>query len=188
MDLMGAWLRRSVGATLLIPLGIVLAAGLVAVVGGGLGGLTSLSQIAAGPALPDAGSVIDSNPALEDSGLAGSPALGGAAAGAPAGGGSDTPGAGTGSSVGTGVATGNGGTGGGEVVAQPPGTPGSPPDPGAPPSSESAPPPASTQPSAPPESPLGGNVEDITSGLGDTVTGPLQPVTDGLLDVLAPNR
>ena len=187
---MGAWLRRSVGATLLIPIGIVLCAGLVAIVGGGLGGLTSLSQLAAGPALPDASSVIDSNPALEDSGLAGSPALGAAAAGGPGAGGAPTGAStGAGSSGADGTATlGTTPTGGDEIVATP-GPPGGPPS-GPGPPTRGSPPTTVTGPGLPPapDNPLGGNVDDITSGLDDTVSDPLQPVSDGLLDVLAPNR
>jgi hypothetical protein len=187
MDVMRAWLRRSLGAALSIPIGIVLAAGLVAAVGGGLGGLSSLSQIAAGPALPGAGTAIDSNPALADSGLAASPATGGAgssaAAGAPdaAGGGRLSSASGGGSGAG---AVGDGGGGGGGAPTgdgSPPvgGDPQNPADGGG----------SVTGPGAsPPENPLSGEVEDITSGLDEALPRPLAPATDGLLDVLAPNR
>jgi len=189
MDLMRAWLRRSVGAALSIPIGILLAAGLVAAVGGGLGGLSSLSQIAAGPALPGAGTAIDSNPALADSGLAASPATGGAgssaAAGAPdaAGGGRLSSASGGGSGAGAGAVGDGGGGGGGAPTGDgsPPvgGDPQNPADGGG----------SVTGPGAsPPENPLSGEVEDITSGLGEALPRPLAPATDGLLDVLAPNR
>ena len=188
MDLMRAWLRRSVGAALSIPIGIVLAAGLVAAVGGGLGGLSSLSQIAAGPALPGAGTAIDSNPALADSGLAASPATGVAGSSAAAddpdaaGGGRLSRASGGGSGAGAGAVGDGGGGGGGAPTGD-----GSPPvggDPQNPDGGGSV-----TGPGAsPPENPLSGEVEDITSGLGEALPRPLAPATDGLLDVLAPNR
>ena len=45
---------RAAGASLIAPLALLLAAGVVAS-GGGLGGLGSLGQIASGPSLPDTG-------------------------------------------------------------------------------------------------------------------------------------
>lgn len=55
---------RAAGASLIAPLVLLLAAGVVAS-GGGLGGLGSLGQIASGPSLPDTGPTTASSSSIE---------------------------------------------------------------------------------------------------------------------------
>ena len=79
MGLVRTWSRqvaRAAGASLIAPLVLLLAAGVVAS-GGGLGGLGSLGQIASGPSLPDTGVTTASSPSVESAEIA-------AAAAAPA--------------------------------------------------------------------------------------------------------
>ena len=61
---------RAAGASLIAPLVLLLAAGVVAS-GGGLGGLDSLGQIASGPSLPDTGLATASSSSLEGAEIVG---------------------------------------------------------------------------------------------------------------------
>lgn len=186
MDVMRAWLGRSVGATLLVPVGIVLAAGIVAAVGGGLGGLASLSQLATGTGLPDTALVVDADPALGDSGLAASPALGGTPAPGSGGAGASTEGTDAAAATEGGDSGGTPQTPAGDDVPRGPGGP----EPGGPPSPSPGrvtvcycgPEPGPPDLVNPP------NVDEVTRGLGEALPGPLRPMTDGLLDVFAPGQ
>jgi hypothetical protein len=71
---------RAAGASLIAPLVLLLAAGVVAS-GGGLGGLGSLGQIASGPSLPDTGLRTASSPSVGSAEIVA--AAGPAARGAP---------------------------------------------------------------------------------------------------------
>lgn len=67
MGLVRTWSRqvaRAAGASLIAPLALLLAAGVVAS-GGGLGGLGSLGQITSGPSLPETGLTTPSSASIE---------------------------------------------------------------------------------------------------------------------------
>ena len=73
MGLVRTWSRqvvRAAGASLIAPLVLLLAAGVVAS-GGGLGGLGSLGQIASGPSLPDTGLSTASRSSIESAEIVG---------------------------------------------------------------------------------------------------------------------
>jgi hypothetical protein len=178
VDLVRQLRRRAVGASLLVPLVLLLAAAAVATSGGGLGGLGSLGQLSSGPALPDTGL------ALATPENSGSAEIVGAEIGeSPAPAATDLPGA-DGSAL---AAAGTGGLpgafepteGGGPVPT--PRTPDdvvTPPRSGAP--SEE---PAVPAPPAPGSDPVG-EVIDETRQIGESLPGPLGPVTRGILDLL----
>ena len=167
------------GASLIAPVALLLAAVVVATGGGGLGGLGSLGQISAGPTLPDIGPVSTPRASLEEAELAtaglapAATVAPGVAGGGP--GGASTP-------VTGGGPEGPGGGPGGAItpVFGPPGSP--PPATGQPPG---AVPPASAPqpPAAPPADPVG-DVIDTTRGLGESLPAPLGPTTGDIADSL----
>ena len=178
MGLVGTWTRqiaRAAGASLIAPLVLLLAAGVVAS-GGGLGGLDSLGQIASGPSLPNTGLPKASRSTIESAELVGTapPASGPARSTAPptAIASAAPPGAApsraraaaaprteVGSSAGP-VAGGRpGARGEGTLVEEPTTT-------------------------APPAAPPGDELQETTEGLGESIAEPLRPVGNQLLDLL----
>lgn len=178
---MHTWWRqvaRAAGASLIAPLVLLLAAGALASAGG-LGGLGSLGQLASGPSLPDTGLPSASSSSIERAEIVGAapPAPSGPVRSAP-------PDA--------------------QLASAAP-----PPARSSPSVAEAAAPPAQTDfgsrtepPSAgspvmrtgegsivedptvtAPPSAVGG-LEETTSGLGESLTEPLRPVTNQLLDLL----
>ena len=188
MGLVRAWtgqLARAAGASLLAPLVLLVAAGVVASAGG-LGSFSSLGEAASGPSLPDIGLAATPGSALEGAEIVGadlspppepaSPALPApealASAAPPA---ADRSGS--------------------DVTVSPP-EPAPPrrrgesfelreptrPPTGGPPA-PTAPPRAPTAPAVPPP------VEELleaTRGLGDVLREPLEPLTDTLMELLGP--
>jgi hypothetical protein len=174
-------MRRSVGATgasLAVPVGILVVAAAI-VVSGGVGGVGSLGQAFSGPALPDTGTSAKAASATGNVAVTAAVPSGAGTAGAA------TP-------------TGGGAGGGGLAGPTTPGTtpgPGGPPSPGARTSPPGAPPtggggnssPGGGGGGAPPSSPAPGPVQqiiDTTRGLGNAVPEPVAPVTDEVLDMV----
>lgn len=177
MGLVRTWSRqvaRAAGASLIAPLVLLLAAGVVAS-GGGLGGLGSLGQIASGPSLPDTGLTTASSSSVESAEIvvaAPAPAARAAPPSAPP---------------------------AGELASATPATRAAP---SAVPSvqaelrsraeraTEPTPPTprregvlvGDTAPDPPPD--RGGGLEETTQGLGESLVEPLRPVTNQLLDLL----
>ena len=191
MGLAGDWGRqtaRAAGVSLIAPVALLGAAAVIALGGGVLGGLGSLTQIASGPSLPEAD--VGALPRSTALGRAQVVSLDLGPAGAVAG----APGpitAGSAPSAGPG-----GGAGpGGDDVAVSPGGPqrgssggGQPPGGGAPVPGGPAPAaPAVPTPATPgPGSPVG-DVVDTTRDLGESLPGPVGPTVDDTLDsVLGP--
>jgi hypothetical protein len=167
------WLRRALeaaGASLLAPVAILLAAGVLAV-GGGLGGLSELGQIASGPSLPGP-DLAAGGSAIEDADIVGadlsSPpaavALGpGAVPGAP-GAPPAAPGAGPLPSP----------------LLQVPSAPGG----GGAPPGGSGTPPVQVPGGGTPGAPLQGPAETTVEGVRPLVPEPIQPVTEDVLNLL----
>ena len=180
MDLVRQLRRRAVGASLLVPLALLLAAAGVAASGGGLGGLGSLGQLASGPALPDTGLA---DLAVENSGSA--EIVGAQVGEGPATAATNLPGAGGEALASAGVAggapapfaPGDGSApilpvpGPDDVVTVPPGG-------GQGDAGETPAPPAET-PATPVE-----QVIDDTRRAGESLPGPLGPVVGNILDLL----
>ena len=175
------WIRQvlgATGATLLVPVAVLIAAGVLAA-GSGLGGISSLGQIGAGPTLPEPG--IDSASSLGDADIVGadlaSPELaaGDGTAAATIG---DIP-AGTGGaplpSPLTQTGPGGGGGGGGFSAPDGPGEGIAPPGGGVPPGDGGPGP--------------GSPVDEVVGpgGLADEVTQPIAPVTDRVIDLISPD-
>jgi len=165
------WLRQALGAagaSLLAPLAILLAAGILAA-GGGLGGLSELGQISSGPTLP--ASDLDAGvPSIADADIVGADLDAAGGGGQPGGGGADGF---TGALGRTGPlpspladvpATPVGGGGGGGVNEAPPA-------------------PTLESPATAPGGPAGEIVE-TTRGLQMVVPEPIRPVTDDLINLL----
>jgi hypothetical protein len=169
---------RAAGASLIAPLVLLLAAGVVAS-GGGLGGLDSLGQIASGPSLPDTGLASQTRSSLAGAEIVGAdvaapsqaarsvPSREQLASATPP---TSAP------RVARSVAP------RADTVA---GTRPDSPDAGAPPLTdgrEGALAPEGDP--APPASDPVGDLEETTRGLGDSLSEPLGPVTNQLLDLL----
>ena len=169
---------RAAGASLIAPLVLLLAAGVVAS-GGGLGGLDSLGQIASGPSLPETGLETESSSSIEGAEIVGAEPAGAAAGSTPGAGQAElasaspptrapaadatAPQAETDvSSQGQAPATGSPptGTGDGTLVGKP---------------DETRPPIAPDRVD---------DLQETTQGLGQTLTEPLRPVSNGLVDLL----
>ena len=171
------WLRQALGAagaSLLAPLAILLAAGILAA-GGGLGGLSELGQISSGPTLP--ASDLDAGvPSIADADIVGADldaAGGGGEPGVPSATGGEGADGFTGAPGGTAPlpspladvpATPVGGGGGGGVNEAPPA-------------------PTLESPATAPGGPAGEIVE-TTRGLQMVVPEPIRPVTDDLINLL----
>jgi hypothetical protein len=172
VDLAQSWYRqtaRAAGASLIAPLAILLAAAVVAVGGGGLGGISSLTQIASGPDAPPESSppsdLADASVIAAEQTTEGGRALAARTSepetlseSTPAAPGTGTvptvpPTGGPGDGIGTGI-------GGSEVS-----------------------PPSQTTPSAPPPGPIGDLAGNV-GGLGESLPPPLQPITNSLLELL----
>jgi hypothetical protein len=166
VDLAQSWFRqvaRAAGASLIAPLAIVLAAAVVAVGGGGLGGISSLTQIASGPDAPATGVAPGG---LADAGVIAPEERERRPAARPATAEEPEPQA----EVET--------EGGIETPTLPPVT--GQPNGGVTVPDVDIPPPTGTTPSRPAPNPVG----DLVGNVGESVPTPLQPVTQGLLQLL----
>ena len=175
-------MARAMGASLIAPMALLLAATLVAAGGGGLGGLGSLGQIASGPSVPDSGLASVPRSSLGEAELV-TASVGADSPSAPTGEGPAPSGPGAPS------AGPNGSPGGGDLGLTPgePGGPGTPNIRGTDPPVTGGPP-AST-PGAPQVADPVGEVIDPARGIGELVPAPLQPTTDGIIDsLLGPPR
>ncbi len=178
MGFVSIWTRqvaRAAATSLIAPLALLLAAGVVAS-GGGLGGIGSLGQIASGPAIPDLG--LDSSPAssLEGAEIVGAgvsepgvptspaPPTGSLASAAPTSAASPTDG---------------GAPPGGRRAPQPPAATIRPP---APPGEDGVRAPSAPSPPAAPNP--GDDLLEATRGIGDLMPGPLGPITGDILNLL----
>lgn len=166
------WLRQSLGAagvSLLVPLAILGAAGVLAA-GGGLGGLSDLGQIASGPTLPG-NELTEGGPAIADADIVGADL--GAPAGTPAGGGTaGAPGPFSGSPGGTSSLP--------SPLLDVPSTPGGGENVNGGPVTGPGQPPAAPAPAiGPVQEPLG-----PTRQVPTVVPEPIQPVTQNLIDLL----
>ena len=181
VDLVRSWLGqalRATGAAVVVPVAILVALSLSAIGGSGLGGLGSLSQIVAGPAVPGSGVTVDDGDseigdavtqlaASDTSGAAGDPgATTGPGVAPGSGGGGDVP-------AGSGPFPNDGGgdtPGGGDIDGT------TPPDGGGPGPPEPPPP----QPPGVVEG-VGQTVTDVTAGTPVAPT--VEDAVDGLGDV-----
>jgi hypothetical protein len=182
MTLAQAWLRQAIGAagaSLLVPAAIFIAAAALAA-GGGLGGLSSLGQIASGPTLPTP-TETPAGSELAEADIVGADlaAVSGATGASTAAGGTATP---PGSAIAAPV----------RGLLAPLRTPtpnvggGSPSEPA--PTGELVTPPVGGG-MAPAEPPTQGPVAeliDTTQGVGEELVGPLAPITDPILDLVLP--
>ena len=185
MGLVRTWtgqLARAAGASLLAPLVLLAAAGVVASAGG-VGSFSALGEAASGPSLPDIGLAATPGSALEDAEIVGADLASPPEAAAPP----------LAASEALASAAPPATEGGDEIAISPPeagpeprrvepfeleGRP-APPGAGAP--TPGAPPTAPPAPAAPPP------VEDLleaTRGIGDALREPLRPLTDTLLELL----
>jgi hypothetical protein len=180
VDLVRQLRRRAVGASLLVPLVLLLAAAAVAASGGGLGGLGSLGQLSSGPALPEtglAGATFENSGSAEIVGAQTGEAPTSAATDLPGAGGDALASAGAGGGVTAPFAPSDGSApvlpppGADDVVTVPPG--------GRPVDEPGSAPPASTTPANPVD-----QVINDTRRIGESLPGPLGPVAGGILDLL----
>lgn len=186
MGLVRTWtgqLARAAGASLIAPLVLLLASGVVAS-GGGLASFGSLREIASGPSMPDIGLAAPPGSALEDAEIVGAdlspprevsrpaaPASDALASAGPVRAPVQTPDGGT---VTPPDATEREPSGESFELNEPPTIPG-----GGVTAPTAPPPPAAPEVPAPVEDLL-----EVTRGLGDTLREPLEPLTNGILDLL----
>jgi hypothetical protein len=167
------WLRRAIeatGASLLAPVAILLAAGVLAA-GGGFGGLSELGQIASGPELPGP-DLTQGGSAIEEADIVGAdvstpPAVAATQPGVPAG----APGSPAAEPEVGGVPS--------PLIDVPSGPGGG----GAPPAGTETPPVQSPGAGAP-AAPIPEQVQAPAEGVRPLVPEPVQPVTEELLNLL----
>jgi hypothetical protein len=168
------WFRQALGATgasLLVPVAVLLAAGVLAA-GGGLGSLSEFGQITSGPTLPEP-DLATGGSAIEDADIVGadlsSPA--GGVASAPPGAATGTPGE---------LPVGPGGVPLPSPLTEVPSGPGAEPGPPGGPVTAPGQPPALGTPGGPAQGPTGTTVE----GVKPLVPEPVQPVAEDILNLL----
>ena len=185
MDLVRTWtgqIARAAGASLIAPLVLLLAAGVVAA-SGGLASFASLGEVASGPELPDVGLSRTPGAALQDAEIVGADLSPPADVSSP-----PSPGPDELASAAPPVSE---SPGHGSTVVPPQAPPRNPRvesfelrEPPSPPAGGDRPatePPASPAPQAP--VPVD-ELIDATRGLGDTLGEPLRPITDAILELL----